>query len=546
MSDARDDIFPTAKRPADRRETLEPADWLAESPEPPEPPAPPDDEVLLEFGSFREFIDDYSAHVSGNGMFLLGSPRRTGERVAFEVRLSDDFRLIHGTGTVEWSVPVSTPDRPSGAALRFTDLDEPSRRLVARLVDNHRESGGVPFDVDARPPEASGEGGAGSGTIEEPAALDFASEAPPLPIPETDFDAARTQIVKLPDDFPRQDAATLAESLEDSGFEPAELSHVSEAPDGDEPEEVLPVLPVDGPVDGHTASEIGEIGDVGEDPLDGYEPDAEPEPPAAIDDVAETGKPALVEMPDDEDLVGDYYRTSGPPRRGRTFLWVALCLLAVVLGAAAWRFQDLWTGLLPRTTESGPPSATESAPSEPDPPAEVGTEPAAATQPPADGVGEGEGDGPAPAEEAAADLPEPPPGPAATSPAPASAEFPATGLPGKLTDLASRVVGDGDGDGEITEILIATDTALAPDGFQVLRVSAPPARQVIKIYGPSEPFPREAVAVGSDHVRRLRTGLHRVDGRGEIHVVADLTGPGVVVLGTEIRGSVLIVRFGRR
>lgn len=530
MSDVRDDIFPTAKRPADRRETLEPADWPAESPE---PPAPPDDEVVLEFGSFREFIDDYSAHVSGDGMFLLGSPRRTGERVAFEVRLSDDFRLIHGTGTVEWSVPVSTPDRPSGAALRFTDLDEPSRRLVARLVDNHREAGGVPFDVDARPLDASGDGGAGSDTIEAPAALDFASEAPPLPIPEADFDAARTQIVKLPDDFPRRDAATLAESLDDSGFEPAELLHVSEAPDGGEPEEVLPVMPVDGPLDGQTA---GGIGDIGEDPLDGYEPDAEPAPPAAIDDVPETGKPAPVEMPDEEDLVGDYYRTSGPSRRGRTFLWVASCLLAVVLGAAAWRFQDLWTGLLPRTTEAVEPSNDESSASEPDTPADAGAEPAATTESPADG--EGENNAVEPAEDAPADLPEPPPSPAPTS------DAPATGVPGRLTDLASRVVGDGDG--EVTEILIATDTALAPDGFQVLRVSAPPARQVIKIYGPSEPFPREAVAVGSDHVRRLRTGLHRVDGRGEIHVVADLTGPGVVVLGTEIRGSVLIVRFGRR
>lgn len=678
MSDAKDDIFPTARRPAAPRrpEVSPPATAPVESPtsSTPAPPgearssseSPTREKVVLEFGSFREFIDEYSPYISSAGMYLLDSTRQPGDEIAFEVRLSDDFRLIHGAGVVEWNGPFGAEGRSSGAALRFTDLDEPSRRLIARLVDNHRSSGGSPFDIDERPAEGAGgvgpghEGvppsaGLGTETIALPVALaggleDAAVEesarqatpaepgappaevepAPPVelaadvapidtqantgeveevgeiglptspgledalppppllidadlvPVEEADFDAAKTQIVSLPEDFRSltmsgaPDELDLAGPSAESGaavpegaFEPAELPHLPDAAVSDEPEELLPEMPLQGGLEEDPLAAVDPARDAMFDLLD------DTAAPAVEEDVVVTPAPTPVEMPDETDAAGDYYRASGPPRRRRTTLWLTLCLLAVVLGAAAWRYQDRWLGFLPESligasdavaSASSPAVVPGSADSTP-----TGAAPAADTEPPvAPETGSGE---PADPTTAPADTPDPAPeppdataGPVQTDPQvptaavdpvpPVAAAAPPTATPqpaasaaagtlpsagpSRLTSLSSRRAG------AVTEILIATDAALSPDGFSIARVAAPPARQVIKIYGPSEPFPREAVAVGSEHVRRLRTGFHRTGNRTEIHVVADLTGPGVVVLGTEVRGSMLIVRFGRR
>jgi uncharacterized protein (TIGR02266 family) len=106
--------------------------------------------VSLEFGSFREFVELYAGRISEQGMYIeTAKPGEVGSNVEFEVALSDNFRLLHGTGEVIWSVGVAgILELPPGMAIRFKDTDEPSRRLIARLVDKRRKSGGEVFSLE--------------------------------------------------------------------------------------------------------------------------------------------------------------------------------------------------------------------------------------------------------------------------------------------------------------------------------------------------------------------------------------------------------------
>jgi uncharacterized protein (TIGR02266 family) len=115
--------------------------------------------IVLEFESFRDFIQAFSPVVSEEGMFVAagqlpdGLPG-VGEELDFEVRLTDDFRLVHGHGDVAWVREVDDSAGSAGVAVRFVDLDEPSRRLLSRLLANYTKDGGRPFDLEAGRPVA--------------------------------------------------------------------------------------------------------------------------------------------------------------------------------------------------------------------------------------------------------------------------------------------------------------------------------------------------------------------------------------------------------
>ena len=66
---------------------------------------------------------------------------------------------------------------------------------------------------------------------------------------------------------------------------------------------------------------------------------------------------------------------------------------------------------------------------------------------------------------------------------------------------------------------------------------------MIKIQGIELPYIPNEIAVGSTHVLRLRTGLHRVEGGTVLHVVADLTGVGVTIRSVEPDGRDLRITF---
>ncbi len=117
------------------------------------PPAGSAALVVIEFPSFRDFIDAYSPIISEEGIFIRNADVSesnafsVGDHVDFEVRLKDDFRLIQGAGEVVWLGNSEAAGGASGTAIRFHDVDEPSRRLISRLVGNYVNDGGKLFEV---------------------------------------------------------------------------------------------------------------------------------------------------------------------------------------------------------------------------------------------------------------------------------------------------------------------------------------------------------------------------------------------------------------
>jgi uncharacterized protein (TIGR02266 family) len=111
--------------------------------------------VQFKFDRFSGFLSEYSANISPGGMFLrTHRPRPPGTVLDLEFRLGDGFELIKGRGEVIWVRDTDEdPSRPAGMGIRFLELSEGSRELIYRIVDEHVQQGGTPFDVSQRPPD---------------------------------------------------------------------------------------------------------------------------------------------------------------------------------------------------------------------------------------------------------------------------------------------------------------------------------------------------------------------------------------------------------
>jgi uncharacterized protein (TIGR02266 family) len=111
--------------------------------------------VQFKFDRFSGFISEYSSNISPGGMFIkTRSPLQPGQTLDFAFRLGDGFELIKGRGEVVWTRDQDEgPTRPAGMGLRFLELGEGSRELIYRIVDQHIQEGGTPFDVSLVPPD---------------------------------------------------------------------------------------------------------------------------------------------------------------------------------------------------------------------------------------------------------------------------------------------------------------------------------------------------------------------------------------------------------
>ncbi|MEL7059128.1 MAG: TIGR02266 family protein [Acidobacteriota bacterium] len=133
--------------------------------------------IEQEYDKFADFVDDLRSNISLGGMFLATPrPRPVGTEVRFQIRLVDGYRLLWGIGEVAWVRPKSSADRPAGMGLRFLALDENSRDLVLRLLEEQVKSGGEPFDLDHVPPDAHASPPPATGQL----SLDDLSEDPTL------------------------------------------------------------------------------------------------------------------------------------------------------------------------------------------------------------------------------------------------------------------------------------------------------------------------------------------------------------------------------
>jgi len=96
--------------------------------------------VRYRYESFIDFVDSQSMNISRSGMFLLAKevlPVST--LIDFELSLADGFPLLRGKGEV-----ARTSSDPRGMGIRFRELDDPSRKLIDRILHINIQEGKQP------------------------------------------------------------------------------------------------------------------------------------------------------------------------------------------------------------------------------------------------------------------------------------------------------------------------------------------------------------------------------------------------------------------
>ena len=98
-------------------------------------------QVRLQYASILDFHESQSVNISRTGMFVAAdSPAPVGTVIDFEFCLDDGLCLLKGKGEV-----VRVTQRPtSGMGLRFRQLDEDSRKCIARIVEINEQEGRAP------------------------------------------------------------------------------------------------------------------------------------------------------------------------------------------------------------------------------------------------------------------------------------------------------------------------------------------------------------------------------------------------------------------
>jgi uncharacterized protein (TIGR02266 family) len=119
---------------------------------------PVDSQVVLKFDHFGGFFIDYAANLSLKGIFIqTDDPKPPGSIFIFEIWLGDERRLVHGIGEVVWVRRAAEGiNRPAGMGIRYLKLDEESRQVIHRVVEEQLEKGGEVFDFDGEAREALG------------------------------------------------------------------------------------------------------------------------------------------------------------------------------------------------------------------------------------------------------------------------------------------------------------------------------------------------------------------------------------------------------
>lgn len=112
------------------------------------------------------------------------------------------------------------------------------------------------------------------------------------------------------------------------------------------------------------------------------------------------------------------------------------------------------------------------------------------------------------------------------------APSPAGTAPARLTAL-ERITWEPAHGGPGTDVVLWGNGDFTPQSYTRSRVGGVaglPVREVVRLHGITSAFRQARLAVGTAEVTQIRTGAHPHD---ELHVVLDLTGPGVKVTGVD-------------
>lgn len=469
---------------------------------------PLENRIQLKFDRFSGFVSEYTANLSPSGVFIRSKdPKPAGTVLEFEFRLGDGFELIRGRGEVIWNRKVDEgPSRPAGMGVRFLELSPGSRELIFRLVDDHVQRGGTPFDVSKGPVSA------------EPAA------APPPADPFAEMNAG------LP-------------PLDDLLFEDLHGAPVSRPQAPARPEPVPAVIPPEEPIASPALGAPAQVISF-PSPLAAVPRAVEPEeasapslrgaaapltlsapeiPPAY--DLWSPPAPAS-EAPVPVPLAG--YGPSAPAKAARrrrpSLVFVILLAAFPLLGLVGFIY---WDRLAPL---AGLQDAEE--PDIPPPALPVAPSPAAVPETTTPPVEQPAGPPPGPPAE---------PSPAVAAPLPEKVEPAPAGPP---VTVLEKITWEELPEG--TDIILWGDGVFRHGGYSQVRVGGAPPREVVRINGAVRPFRFPRLAVGTPEVKQVRIGFHQRPAGNELHVVLDLTGDAVAVVGVEERGSQLRLQVRRR
>ena len=107
------------------------------------PPEVDDSAVVAEFESFGELLELCAARICEEGIVLESAVLvEAGSTTNFDVRIRDGFQVLSGEGEVLRIDPLDVGDGDrSGITLRFLHLDQPSLKLLPRLIEHYRKRG---------------------------------------------------------------------------------------------------------------------------------------------------------------------------------------------------------------------------------------------------------------------------------------------------------------------------------------------------------------------------------------------------------------------
>src|SRR5262249_2340696 len=97
--------------------------------------------VRYKSATIDEFIEHHSHHVSRGGIFIkTPSPFPPGTLLKFEIRIQEEQSVLAGVGRVVWKrePPQASPEAPAGMGVKFIKIDDKSKALISRLVENQQ------------------------------------------------------------------------------------------------------------------------------------------------------------------------------------------------------------------------------------------------------------------------------------------------------------------------------------------------------------------------------------------------------------------------
>ena len=466
-------------------------------------------DLVAEFDSFSEVLARFASRLSAKGiLFEIAEKAEVGTQVSFEVRIREGFSVLQGEGEV-----VQVTDR--GTYLRLAYLDQPSQRLLPKLLEYYVRQGRPLLELPQSP-----------------------AAEPPVEIEEPEKDDLESAEAKPGEEELSQDEPAVEEPPIGLSLNDLEAEFSREGNLGGGGSEAVPAADL-GP-DSRPAPEVDEepAALLVDAEIFGAAPPPTPEDEAAGDFGAEEPlEPEAweeVETPDGqetEDATLDaglsWLPEEEQSKAGRS-MWItlSLILIAAALGAAFYFFV-----LKPRlegseaVPDSEEPVATaRPATAQPLAPTQAGAE----TSESLSSTLERE-EGPR-----AAFIADSPPGRSLAEIPEATVE-PLTGV-----DRITWAQESGE-----TVVTFWADGRFGSDQVDDFRVAEGAPRQVIRVRGIRRPFTPRSVELDSDHVVRIRVGLHQEASGPTLHFVADLVDGEVELLRTEAVGEQLRAYFSK-